>query len=222
VGKKRLTIRGVVKFLKHMKFLKQFRAFTLIELLVVISIIAILASLALPSITGAISKAQMTGSLSNLRQIYTANFNAASDAVSSGSTNMGWPGDVTNVVSSIQTYVDMLVGNDYLKPLDAVKLFTAQGVKPGTANDTAATIGLENCAFSIYPVSDSDSSSCIFATTKNYVYEQPLSDSSTNLPYKTSGFVVFRKGGDGAVYKKTQYKETNTIGILPAIPSPLQ
>ena len=205
-----------------MKFLKKFRAFTLIELLVVISIIAILASLALPSITGAISKAQMTGSLSNLRQIYTANFNAASDAISSGSINMGWPGDVTNVVSSIQTYVDMLVGNDYLKPIDAVKLFTAQGIKPGTASDTAATIGLQNCAFLIYPVSDSDSSSSIFATTKNYTYKQPLSDSSTNLPYKSSGFVVFRKGGDGAVYKKTQYNETNTLGVLPAIDTPLK
>lgn len=201
-----------------MKLIKKLKAFTLVELLVVISIIAILASLALPSITSAIAKAQMTSTLSNLRQIYTANFNAASDAITTGSTNFGWPGDLTNSVTSVQTYVDMLVNNDYLKAQDAAKLFAAQGIRPGTVSGTNVVLTLANCAFSIYKVSDSDASTTLFATTKNYTYGTVL---TTNLPFKDSGFIAFRRGGDGQIFKKTQYNETNLIGAQPAITTPL-
>ena len=201
-----------------MKLIKRLTAFTLIELLVVISIIAILATLATPAITGAIVKAQMTGALSNLKQIYTANFNAAADASTTGSTNFGWPGDVTNSVTSIQTYVNMLVNNDFFKPQEAVKIFSVSGITPGTVSATNATIGLANCAFSIYKVQEADAGTTLFATTKNYTYNTAL---SSNIPFKTAGFVAFRKGGDGAVYKKTQFSETNSIGALPTETTPL-
>jgi len=194
-----------------MKLLIRLRAFTLVELLVVISIIAVLASLALPAITGALTRAQMSGALSNLRQIYTANFQASTDAIATGATTFGWPGDVASV-TSVQTYVNMLVGNQYLKPQDAVKMFTASGITPETATDTNATIALANSAFSIYKAKDTDSGTTLFATTKNYTYNTAL---STNIPFKDVGFIAFRKGGDGAIYKKSQYNETNNIGALP-------
>lgn len=209
----------VKNFSNSVKLLKRLTAFTLVELLVVISIIAILASLSLPSITGAITKAQMTGALSNLRQIYTANFNAAADASTTGSTNFGWPGDVTNSVTDIQTYVNMLVNNDFFKPQEAAKIFSVSGITPGTVTASNVTIGLANCAFSIYKVQDADAGTTLFATTKNYTYNTAL---SSNIPFKDAGFVAFRKGGDGAVYKKTQYNETNSIGVLPATVTPLK
>jgi hypothetical protein len=112
----------------------------------------------------------------------------------------------------------MLIGNDFFKPMDAVKIFAVSGVTPGSASASNAVISLANCAFNIYKVRDADSSSTIFATTKNYTFNTAL---STNIPFKDAGFIAFRKGGDGAVYKKTQAKETNVLGSLPTSTTPL-
>lgn len=112
----------------------------------------------------------------------------------------------------------MLVGNDFFKPMDAVKIFAVSGVSPGLAGVSNATIALTNCAFKIYKVKDADSSSTLFATTKNYDYDAAL---TTNIPFKDVGFIAFRKGGDGAVYKKTQARETNILGARPTDTVPL-
>ncbi len=48
--------------------------FTLIELLVVIAIIAALAAFAVPALTSALTRGQMTGTLNNARQFYLAGY----------------------------------------------------------------------------------------------------------------------------------------------------
>ncbi len=77
--------------MKTLKTLRgKFAAFTLIELLVVISIIAVLASLALPAITGALVKGQITQTTSNMRQLYLASHSCYLDGQVAG-TNSGFP-----------------------------------------------------------------------------------------------------------------------------------
>src|SRR5213080_5204006 len=73
---------------------KRFSAFTLIELLVVIAIIAILAALAVPALTSALAKAQMTGTMNNLRQTYLAQFSMSNDGSATGASGLAWPGDL--------------------------------------------------------------------------------------------------------------------------------
>ena len=183
---------------------KSSSAFTLIELLVVIAIIAILAALAVPALTSALAKAQQTGTMNNARQLYLAAFQMSNDGAATGDATLGYPGDYATV-PTMQQYCYTLVNKGYLKQGDLAKLFNAPGCALTVTGDpgpppTLAFTG--TAALKIYPISDADISNAIFAVSHNYVYGTGLV--STDIPYGSKGFVVMRKGGDGAVYKSGQ------------------
>lgn len=73
----------------------------------------------------------------------------------------------------------------------------------------------ENIGFTFEDVSESDPGTTVFAYTKNYTYGSDIEKGTTTTPFKDSGFVVMRKGGDGAVYKISQGDQTDLIGELP-------
>ncbi len=192
-------------------------AFTLIELLVVIAIIAILASLAVPAITGALVKGQLTQTVNNGRQIFLAGFQMATDGTVQGDVNLGWPGDLANrqgtgQISNVTQYMERLMKYDYLKASDVIKVAGAPGITPW--DGTEGTFSGKNMAFKIYKATDGDGASTLFAATKNVEYNKAL-DNTASDPYKDKGFVIIRKGGDGAAYKKQQSQSYQTLGLLP-------
>ena len=209
-----LSVKLVLTKTLTMHPLKRFShsAFTLIELLVVISIIAILASLALPSIAGALTKAQMNTALSNLRQIHLATQSAALDAFTTQDNTIGWPGDVDGV-SGGSALSGMLIANKYLNARDAAKVFAAGGIKAAT--EVTDSVPEESIAFTFEDVVESDPGTTVFAYTKNYTYGQNIEDDTQTEPFKDAGFVVMRKGGDGAVYRPQQGENTDLIGPQP-------
>jgi len=190
-----------------MKLIKKLTAFTLIELLVVISIIAILASLALPAITGALSRGQITQAMSNARQIFIANTQMALDAVTTADTNLGWPGDIGGTNTSWSKWATALVPA-YMTTNDFSKMLSAPGLVRGA---NSAITQASPSALTVYAVTDASTMESTFITTANYTNGQALS--SVAKPFGDKGFVVFRKGGDGAVYLQAQ--ATNTT-LLPA------
>jgi len=200
--------------MKHLH--RSLRGFTLIELLVVISIIAILASLAIPAVTGALSRGQMTQTLSNMKQLHLVAQTMALDASTTGDTNVGWPGDmptktwagwVTNAVPG------------YMKTNDMAKLLSAPGITvPANAVLSSLTPGQANNgrAVILYQVSETNGSTTVMFSSANFTNSSQggTALAGSSLPYGDKGYVVFRKGGDGAVLQARQVGQTftNIIG----------
>ena len=199
--------------IKVKKFLS---AFTLIELLVVIAIIAILAALAVPALTSALTKAQMTGTMNNMRQLYLAQFSMANDGAATGSSGLAWPGDlatanVLGVGTTLVDYANVLVTNGYIRGGDAIKLFNAPG-SPFTATVNSGppesiTGGPGTASIKVYDVRDADVANAIFCVSHNYTYDSPLL--APSVPYGIKGFITVKKGGDAAIFRAGQAENTN-------------
>ena len=191
---------------------KSSAAFTLIELLVVISIIAILAALAVPALTQALTKGQMTGTMNNARQLYLAGFQMATDGTTNSNPNFSWPGDDPSI-DSLEKYCSKLVENDYLKAGDLQKILNAPGANctvtaagggaGGGAGAGAAGVELEGkSGLKVYKVKEVDGANTIFSASANFVWNTPLLP--TAAPYGDKGFVIVRRGGDASVYRKNE------------------
>ena len=200
------------------------KAFTLIELLVVIAIIATLATFAVPALTSALTRGQMTGTLNNARQFYLASYQMALDGSSNSDATLTWPGDDQNAATlTLQTYCAKLVKNDYLKAGDLTKLLSAPGASctvtastpDATTGDVTITYAAGTPALKVYKVKDADAANTIFAVTKNYTYDTVLTSASS--PFGDKGFVIIRKGGDAAILRKNN--ATAVSGQEPAFQS---
>ncbi|MBU3664301.1 MAG: prepilin-type N-terminal cleavage/methylation domain-containing protein [Chthoniobacterales bacterium] len=171
---------------------RSLRGFTLIELLVVISIIAILASLAVPAVSSALVRGQMTQTLNNGRQLTLATQTMSIDTTTAGS-GASWTMNASNTVQTVPTFSQALTDGKYLTGADLQKIYAAPGVIVANTNFTATGI-----AFKIMQTTESSPSDQPFVITKNW----GASGLTTNAPYGDKGFVVFRKGGDGGVYNR--------------------
>jgi prepilin-type N-terminal cleavage/methylation domain-containing protein len=184
---------------------KNSAAFTLIEMLVVIAIIATIAAFAVPALTSAMAKGQMTGTMNSARQLYLAGYQMALDGSTNSDANLAWPGDYASGVTNLQDYCTMLVQNDYLKVSDLPKLLSAPGATctatSSTANNVTTVTLSGTSGLKVYPVRDADASNTIFAVSANYTYDTAFGANPPN-PFGDKGFVVVRRGGDGSVLRK--------------------
>jgi prepilin-type N-terminal cleavage/methylation domain-containing protein len=196
-----------------MKLFKRLTAFTLIELLVVISIIAILASLALPAVTGALARGQQTQTLSNMKQLHLVTQQMALDSSVSGDTNIGWPGDMPS--PGWDTWATNVVPG-YMATNDFAKMVSAPGVTaPLNTTPAGLTAGTKSGrAIILYNVSETNDTTTVLFSTSNFTNNTSggTVPAAAALPYGDKGFIVFRKGGDGAVLKSGQAGKTNIVG----------
>ncbi len=180
-------------------------AFTLIEMLVVISIIAVLAAFAVPALTSALTKGQMTGTMNNARQMYLAAQQMALDGAANSDPNLVWPGDDATILS-VSDFMTRLVNNDYLKPGDVQKLMNAPGTKcvmtytPPAPPNPATVVLAGTPAFKFFLAKDAHSSNVIFIETNNYTYDTNVDPALS--PFGDKGFIVQHRGGDASILRK--------------------
>lgn len=193
---------------------KESSAFTLIEMLVVIAIIATIAAFAVPALTSALSKGQMTGTMNNARQLFLAGQQMALDGATNSDANYAWPGDYTgaSAITTLQQYCTKLVSNGYLNAGDLTKLLNAPGatctVSSAADPNGGTDITLQGVSgLKVYKIHEVDSSNTLFAVTANYVYNTALT--ATAAPFGDKGFVAMRKGGDASVLRKNQATAAN-------------
>ena len=185
-------------------FRHSLKAFTLIELLVVISIIAILASLAIPAVTSALTRGQMTQTLNNARQLHIATQTMSIDSTTAGN-GVFWTFS-SNVPLSVAGFTKALLDGRYLTIQDITKLYGAPGVVISDTNFAAT-----NIAFKIFAVQESSPADVPFLVTRNW--DSMQEGLGTNAPYADKGFVLCRKGGDGAIFTRpTDATNTNVFG----------
>lgn len=175
-----------MKTLKTLR--RKFAAFTLIELLVVISIIAVLASLALPAITGALVKGQITQTTSNYRQIYILTQSASLDAQQSGLTNFGFPGDIGGVAN----WSNGLVNGGYISNNALSNLLSVKGT---TANSAVFNVGSSGNSLNVFIATANVSN----GTVQNV------------LPYNLKGAALVTVGGSANSIIGTNVNTNNYV-----------
>jgi len=188
----------------------------------VIAIIGLLAALALPAVTGALARAQLTGIVSNARQIHVAAQQMALDVITGAST-VGWPGDNnTPTTGSAKVYLEQLKNGGYLAEAEIIKLVSGPGF-PQAANWNG--LAAANIQFRIGNVTAGEDGTVMWLWTKNFHpnSNDPIaaSDLKSDVGPGKAGFVVLRKGGDGGVYQgkilsKTEDEKKQIMGKMPS------
>jgi len=163
----------------------------------------------------------MTQTLSNSKQLHLATQQMALDAVTTGDTNLGWPGDIG---SSWAGWATNLVGGNYLTTNDFKKLISAPGVVP--TSDNPASPGKSGII--VYAVVENSEGNTVFLSSANFTNTSGggAAPAATAKPYGNKGYVVFRKAGDGTILqaRQTGSSFTNIIGaftnVVTGQPSP--
>lgn len=193
----------MIKLLRRMKK----RGFTLIELLVVIAIIAILAAVLTPTVTDALTRGKMTGTLANGRSIHQALFAKDIDdpifqtgspyPKSSGSgsfatSTLFW----RNVVTAGIMRVDF-------------SFFSAPGITPLKGTNASLFVEANNAWCITADITDAsvDTTPLIFtrnlninALNQNAAFDY-ASQITENPPFGRKGLPTVLKGGSGVVFK---------------------
>ena len=165
--------------------------------------------LAIPLIQNNLKSGYDTNALINEKQIHLATFAMSTDRISTGDKSIGWPGDLVasgTMPRTVSDFIKVIVKNDYLK-IGNLKVFAAPEVTPFTGLDINQFSPTNHCGYTIYCAQEEDASNAIFLSTRNAtlnVSNTTFSLKAIRVPYGDKGYVIFRRGGDGAILTKNQ------------------
>lgn len=187
--------------MKFAEFQFRSRAFTVRELVVSLALIGLLitlAALSLPTISCGPVKGHLTQVLSNMKQLHLATQQMTLDS-ETANTPPGIRWTCTNGRPlKFAEWTNLLVSNNYLSEKDLAKLLKSPQSNKSTN------------VFTVYAVGDFDSPDTVLLATTNW--PGPNATKLGKSPFRAPGFVVFHKGGDGAILQPSQCQRMEIIG----------
>ncbi len=176
------------------------------ETLVGLAVLVLLFGITWSAVQPSLIRCKVDKRLSNLKQLHLATQQMALDGISSGSKDLGWPGDTGGTFTN---WVHRLVP-DYLSTNDFAKAMSG----PGLIQRLGEIPQQKNCAALVYAVREESPGETVFLTSANFT-NTPTGGAPpqpATKPYGEKLFVVFRKAGDGAILQSKQVGQTNLIG----------
>jgi len=177
------------------------RGVTLLEILVVLSLIGLLAALCIPSVYIGASKAQMTGPLSNMKQLHLATRQMTLER-DVDKNPVRWTCSNTTPLTLDQW--KKALSPDYLSEADLKKLLSVKVDRRFIGTKTIDE------GINVFAVTAADPDDTLLFATKNW--HGPNAKELSGEPYGTRAFVVFTKGGDGQVLLQRQIANLSLIG----------
>ncbi len=192
--------------IKPMRRLKK-KGFTLIELLVVIAIIAILAAVLTPTVTDALTRGKMTGTLSNGRSIFQALFakDIEDPIFQTGSAFPRKTGGAPTFQNSTDFWKHVVTSGIMRV---STSFFSAPGVPPPTSTNVTDFTKDNNAWCISADLNDStiDTTPLLFTRNLNVNNLQAGTDFAASLtensPFGTKGLPTVFKGGSAMIFKK--------------------
>ena len=168
-----------------------------------VAVLAVLAFLFIPAFSGiGCGGEDLTTQLNSLRQLQFAAQTMALDGEANSTPTLSWPGYYT-----YSNWTATLVAEKYVSEKDLLRFLSHRKI---VAKSISATNGT---AVRVYAVRDESPSSTVLLTSANFTYTPKviaLDGATNNYPGRL--FVIFRKGGEGAIYRPTNATQTNVIG----------
>ena len=135
----------------------------------------------------------------------------ALDGTTSSNSNLTWPGvNGTFTNWTAQLVPEYLTTNDFCKLVSVVGAITPQGKLPETNNNGIV----------VYQVTEESDGNVIFLSTRNVTNGFKTTASELGTLFAGRGFVVFHKGGDGAVLLPKQLQGTNATNVVGVFVAP--
>lgn len=176
---------------------------TFLTIVVLLSLLGLLFSLTLPAIGNGLVRGEMTQTLSNMKQLHLATLQWTLDNQRIGDSDIRWTCSGTTSLTRAQ-WTNGLISGNYLSAADLQKLLSHHEKQEFWFGRIHTNV------IAVFAVAETDPAETLFLATENW---QGLTNSQlTKDVYPKQGFIVFRKGGSGAILRPRLSTATNLIG----------
>jgi len=176
------------------------------ELLAALIVCGVFVAAVYAKSTGLFARAADTIIVAKMKQLHLVTRQMALDGIETTNARLGWPGDIGGTFAA---WADGLVpGYLTTNGFDGLLSVRGEKVRHGTM-PRANTNGIL-----LYAVRSNSAADTVLFTTANFTNTPAGGELARKkaTPLGDRGFVVFRKGGDGAILLASQAGDTNLVG----------